>query len=171
MAGALTLPLEKTISLLQVDVQREGVRAGTLHPCPVPPVAVEVDLSQQSPRRGDGKMRNLTTINRQERPYLPAPADNRSAIAHHHPQCHHHLKMKLPTAPPLALAPVPEHATRSGDTSEVPQLRASRRCRHLQLAEPIRPNLGWRLRFKRLRSHHSGSRSSKINRSYFVPTI
>ena len=114
-------------------------------------------------------MRHLTTTNCQEHPYLPAPADNHSAIAHHHPQCQHHLKMKLPTAPPLALAPVPEHATRSGDTSEVPQLRASRRCRHLQLAEPIWPNLGWHLRFKRLRSHHSGSRSSKINRSYFVP--
>ena len=125
------------LSLLHVGVQRYGVRAETLHPCPFPGVAVEVDLFQQSLRRGDGRMRHSTTTNRQEHPYmyLPAPADNHSAIAHHHPQCQHHLKMKLPTAPPLALAPVPEPATRSGDTSEVPQLRASRQCRHLQLAD------------------------------------
>ena len=81
-------------------------------------------------------MRHSTTTNRQEHPYLPAPADNHSAIAHHHPRCQHHLKMKLPASPPLTLAPVPEHAARSGDTSEVPQLRASRRYRPLQLAEP-----------------------------------
>ena len=93
---------------------------------------------------------NSTTTNRQEHQYLPAPAENHSDIAQHHLQCQHHLKMKLPTKPLLALAPVPEHATRSRDTAEVPQLRASRRCRHLQLTEPIWSNLGWRLRFKRL---------------------
>ena len=172
MAGALTLPLEKTIPAPgrcsarrcpRRDVASLPIFSGGCGSLSFPTVTASRGWEDEALDDDKPSGTSISACTRRQLLYL-------SVIAQHHPQCQHHLKMKLPTAPPLALAPVPEHA-RSGDTSEVPQLRTSRRCRHLQLAEPIRPNRGSRFRFKPLRSHHSGSRRSRNKSSYCVRTI